>query len=129
MATDIIFSDIDLNFTKHPLSRDISVKTNVQAINQSMRNILLTMYYERPFHSDIGSPIKGLLFDNFTPMTHVVVKRQVEQVLQKYEPRINVQKVDVYVNIDSNSIAITIYYNVLNTSTLQTFDIILERTR
>ena len=129
MATDILFSDIDLNFTKHPLSRDISVKTNIQAINQSMRNILLTMYYERPFHSEIGSPVRGLLFENFNPMTTVVVKRQVEQVLQKYEPRINVQKVDVYANDDNNSIEITIYYNVLNTSTLQTFDIILERTR
>jgi phage baseplate assembly protein W len=129
MATDILFSDIDLNFTKHPLSRDVSIKTNVQAINQAMKILLLTMYYERPFHSDIGSPIRQLLFEPVTPMLQVLLKRQIEQVLQTYEPRITIHSINVYLNPDNNSIEITIYYIVLNTSALQSFDIILERTR
>lgn len=129
MATDILFSDIDLNFTKHPLSHDVSIKTNVQAINQSMKILLLTMYYERPFHSDIGSPIRQLLFDPVTPMLQVLLNRQIEQVLQTYEPRITIQSINVYLNPDNNSIEITIYYVVLNTSAVQSFDIILERTR
>lgn len=129
MATDILFSDIDLNFTKHPLSGDVSMKTNDQAIKQSMKNILLTMYYERPFRSDIGSPIRKLLFEPLTPMLQVVLKRQIEQVLQSFEPRITIHSINVFLDPENNSVEITIYYIILNTSALQSFDIILERTR
>jgi phage baseplate assembly protein W len=129
MATDILFSDIDLNFTKHPFSGDVSVKTNDQAIKQSMKVLLLTMYYERPFHSEIGSPIRQLLFEPITPMLQVLLQRQIEQVLNSYEPRITIQNINVYLNPDNNSVEITIYYKILNTSALQSFDIILERTR
>lgn len=129
MATDILFSDIDLNFTKHPLSHDVSIKTNDQAIKQSMKILLLTMFYERPFHSDIGSPIRQLLFEPVTPMLQIVLQRHIEQVLHSYEPRITIQSIIVDLNPENNSIEITIYYIVLNTSALQKFDIILERTR
>lgn len=129
MATDIVFSDIDLNFLPNPLTKDISRKTNTEAIKQSMKMLLLTMFYERPFHSDIGSPINKLLFEPITPMLNVIIQKNIEQVLVNYEPRIEVDSVEVALIEEENAVDIKVYFRVLNTTSLQLFDIILERTR
>ena len=129
MATDIIFSDIDLNFLPNPLSKDVSRKINDESIKQSMKILLMTMFYERPFHSNIGSPINTLLFEPISPMLNVILQKHVEQVLANFEPRIDVDAVQIALREELNSVDIKIYYRVLNTSALQVFDIILERTR
>ena len=129
MATDIIFSDIDLNFLPNPLSKDVSRKINDESIKQSMKMLLMTMFYERPFHSNIGSPINTLLFEPISPMLNVILQKHVEQVLANFEPRIDVDSVQIALREELNSVDIKIYYRVLNTSALQVFDIILERTR
>lgn len=129
MATDILFSDIDLNFLPNPLSKDVSRKINDEAIKQSMKMLLLTMFYERPFHSNIGSPINTLLFEPISPMLNVILQKHIEQVLSNFEPRIDVDAVQVALREEENSVDIKIYYRVLNTTALQVFDIILERTR
>lgn len=129
MATDIIFSDIDLNFLPNPLSKDVGRKINDESIKQSMKILLMTMFYERPFHSNIGSPINTLLFEPISPMLNVILQKHVEQVLANFEPRIDVDSVQIALREELNSVDIKIYYRVLNTSALQVFDIILERTR
>jgi len=129
MATDILFSDIDLNFLPNPLSKDVGRKINDEAIKQSMKMLLMTMFYERPFHSNIGSPINTLLFEPISPMLNVILQKHIEQVLANFEPRIEVDAVQVALREEQNSVDIKIYYRVLNTSALQVFDIILERTR
>lgn len=129
MATEILFSDLDLNFKPHPLNKDVTRKINNEAVKQSLKLLLLTMFYERPFHSDIGSPIKKLLFEPITPMFNVIVQKNIEQVIANFEPRVSLDKVDVEFSEEQNTVNIKLYYRILNSSALQVFDIILERTR
>ena len=129
MATEAIFSDLDFNFTQHPVSEDVSRKNNIAAINQSIRNLLLTKNYERPFNSNLGSPINVMLFEPFSPMLRVMLIKTIEQVIENYEPRIQLDTVNVTFAKDDNSVEISIYYQILNSTSLQQFDLILKRTR
>lgn len=123
------FSDIDLNFTAHPVTGDINIRYDEDAIKQSVKNLVLTHNYERPFHSDIGSPVHGLLFDLSSPLLSISIKRIITDLIFNHEPRVNLTEVTVSVLPDDNSINISIYFTILNTSTPITLDITLERTR
>lgn len=129
MATEILFSDIDLNFLPNPLTKDISKKINNEAIKQSFKLLLLSMFYERPFNSGLGSPINKILFEPMSPMLNVILQKNIEQVIANHEPRVIVDSVNVALREEENAVDIKIYYRILNTSALQVFDIILERTR
>lgn len=129
MATQSIFSDLDFNFTQHPVTEDVTRKTNVAAVNQSLRNLLLTKNYERPFNSDLGSPINALLFEPFSPMLRIMLRKSIEQVIENYEPRVQLDDVKVNLLEDSNNVEINIFYHIVNTTSLQQFDLILKRTR
>lgn len=130
MATkQAIFSDLDLNFTKHPITDDVSRKTDAAAVNQSLRNLILTANYERPFNSNIGSPIRALMFEPYSPMLRVLLKTVVEQTVENFEPRISLQDVIISPNESNNSLEISIYYYILNSTSLQSFQMTLERTR
>lgn len=128
MATTVIFSDIDLRFEKHPVTGDIARKINDEAIKISMKNLILTRFYERP-DSRIGSSVTSLLFEPYTPMLSSVIKKTIEQVLTNYEPRIDLESVVVDTKPDDSSVDITIYYRILGSQALQNFTLILERTR
>lgn len=130
MATkQAIFSDIDLNFTRHPVSDDISRKTDAAAVNQALRNLILTSNYERPFNSNLGSPIRDLMFEPYSPMLRIMLKTVVEQTVENFEPRISLQDVIITPNDSNNSLEISIYYYILNSTALQSFQMTLERTR
>lgn len=129
MATEPIFSDIDFNMGLNPLTGDVSRKTNDQAVKQSLKNLILTSYYERPFRSNIGSPIKSILFEPITPLLGVMLKKAIEQTVTNFEPRIELQKVDVKLLNDNQQVEVSIYYYILGTQALQSFNLILERTR
>jgi len=129
MATQSIFSDLDLVFTKHPLTKDVTKRVDASAVNQSLKNLLLTNNFERPFKSGIGTPIKSLMFEPITPMLRVMLKTVIEQTIFNYEPRVSLEDIGITFNEENNSIDISIYYYILNTSNLQRFDFTLERTR
>jgi hypothetical protein len=129
MASQAIFSDLDFNFTQHPVTEDVALKTNVAAIKQSLRNLILTKNYERPFNGNLGSPVNSLLFEPFSPMLRIMLVKSIEQLVENYEPRIQLEDVIIILDEDSYSVEINIYYKILNTSTLQQFDLILKRTR
>lgn len=124
-----IFTDIDLNFLPHPVSGDIVRKYDEQAIKQSIKTLILTQNYERPFHSEIGSQIKGLLFELPTSMTANIIKRQIMDVIDNFEPRANILDVTVGLSPDNNGIYCTIVFKVINTNTPVSIDLFLERTR
>lgn len=124
-----LFSDIDFNFTRHPITGDISRKTDVEAIKQSMKNLICTMYYERPFNSSIGSPVNNLLFEPASPLTGMMLKKAVEQVITNFEPRVDLEAVVVTMKPDEYTMDVEIHYTILGTQALQTFNIILERKR
>ena len=83
-----IFSDLDLNFTKHPVTGDITRRYDENAIKQSVKNLLLTRNFERPFHSEIGSPVRALLFELPGPMFSMMLQRAIIDVINNFEPRV-----------------------------------------
>ena len=123
------FSDLDLNFTAHPVTKDIALRYDENAVKTSLKNLILTSNFERPFHSEIGSPIKRLLFEPATPMLAVVMKRAIVDLVNNFEPRVQLLNVDVYVAEDSNAIRVTIEFKIINTERPISFEIALERTR
>lgn len=123
------FSDIDMGFLAHPVSHDVSKKYDENSIKQSIRNLILTKNYERPFRSNIGSQIKALLFEPITPMLSAVMKRTIENTIDTYEPRVNLLDVSVLLSPDNNGIYVTIVFAIVNTSTPISVDLFLERTR
>lgn len=123
------FSDIDLNFTAHPVTGDISIRYDEDAIKNSVKNLILTHNYERPFHSDIGSPVHGLLFELNTPLLSITIKKTITDLIFNHEPRVDLIDVRVDVSPDNQSVYVTIIFKILNTSAPITLDITLERTR
>lgn len=124
-----IFSDLDLNFIAHPVNGDVVKKYDENAIKQSIKNLILTQNYERPFHSEIGSQIKSLLFELPSSMTSSLIKRQIIDTITNFEPRANILDVTVLLDSQNNGIYCTIVFTVLNTTTPVSVDLFLERTR
>lgn len=123
------FSDLDLGFRKHPVSGDVSRKFDENAIKQSIKSLVLTRNFERPFHSEIGSPIKGLLFEPFSPLTTAVAGRIIENTINSFEPRARLIDVSVTMSPDNNALYVSIIFSIVNTTTPITLDLFLERTR
>lgn len=123
------FTDLDLNFFRHPVTNDITVKSDEAAINQSLRNLILTRNFERPFRSYIGSQVNNLLFENISHMTTALMQRSISDVIENFEPRVNLLDVQVIFSPDENSVHLTIIYSIKNTQNPVTVNIILERTR
>jgi phage baseplate assembly protein W len=124
-----IFSDIDLNFTAHPVTKDIARRYDENAIKTSLKNLILTSNYERPFHSEIGSPIKRLLFEPATPMLEALVERAIYDVVNNFEPRVQLINVLVNLSPDTNSLYVSIEFKIVNTERPLLLDLVLERTR
>ena len=124
------YSDLDLFFSKKATSNDISKVTDIQAVKRSIRNLILTDHYEKPFHPEIGSGIRGLLFELMSPLTANVLAKVVEVVIENYEPRAKLMGVTVYPDMDRNAYEVTIEFYVINTPTeLVELTVMLERLR
>lgn len=123
------FSDLDLNFTAHPVTKDITRRYDENAIKTSLKNLILTSNYERPFHSEIGTPIKRLLFEPASPMLEVMIQKAIEDTVYNFEPRVNLLSVEVNAMEDENSVYITINFKIVNTERPLSLDLVLERTR
>lgn len=123
------FSDLDLNFTAHPVTKDVVLKYDEQAIKQSVRNLILTKNFERPFHSEIGSQINSLLFEPAGIMTDILMKRAITDTIINFEPRVVLLDVSVISNVDDHAIDITIEFAIVNTERPIQLQLILYRTR
>lgn len=124
-----IFSDLDFNFTAHPVTGDLVRKYDENAIKASLKNLMLTRNFERPFHSEIGSPIRALLFEPATPMLNVMMKRAIIDVINNFEPRVEIINVLVDVQEDTNTLNVSITFKIVNTEKPITLELVLERTR
>ena len=123
------FSDLDLNFTKHPVTKDVVRKFDEEAIKASVKNLVLTQNYERPFHSEIGSQIRGLLFEPATPMLNAMLKRAITNTIINFEPRVRLNDVVVTILPDNNEVYVSINFTIINTTRPVIVDLILTRTR
>ena len=109
-----IYKDLNLNFTANPITGDAGTVTDVNAVKRSIRNLLLTNHYDRPFHPEIGSNIPALLFENFGPITGTQISRSIEQIISNYEPRARVENVEAFPLPDNNRYDVRIYFYVEN---------------
>ena len=111
------YRDLDLFFSKKQGSDDINKVTNVEAVKRSVRNLVLTNFYEKPFHPEIGSGVRDMLFENMSPVTAVVLARKVEDVIENFEPRARLVGVRALPNLDRNEYEVTIEFFVVNAPT------------
>lgn len=123
------FVDLDLDFTRNPITNDVSLKFNDEAVKRSIRNIVLTNSGEKPYIPEFGGNIKASLFENFTPITVVTLKGQLETAIRNFEPRANLLKVEVTERIDSNELIVSIVFSILNSQDPITLEVPLERIR
>ena len=125
-----VYKDLNLNFTRNPVTGDVATVTDVNAVKRSIRNLLLTNHYERPFHPEIGSDIPALLFENFGPITGNQLSRNIEEMILNFEPRARVESGECFPVPDSNRYDVRIYFYVENLPTeLIEFQTILESVR
>jgi len=124
------YTDLDLFFAKKATSKDISKVTDIQAVKRSVRNLVLTNHYEKPFHPEIGSGVRGILFEPMTPLTAYVLSRKIEDVIKNFEPRVRLIGVNARPNLDRNEYECTVEFFVVNAPTeLVDLTIFLERLR
>ena len=109
-----IYKDLDLDFGRNTVTNDVNKLTDVEAVKRSVRNLVNTQFYERPFHPELGCGVRDLLFENFTPMIGIFIRRKIEEVLNNYEPRANISSIIVNEQEDRNGIDVVINFYVLN---------------
>ena len=129
MAQKEVFSDIALGFTAHPITGQLSRKKNADAVKQSVKSLILTDFYERPFKPNIGCNIRSSLFELFTPVTQQKMETAVREVIENYEPRAELIDVIVTSNIDDNIVRVKIVFYVRNNQQPISVEVFLERTR
>tara|TARA_R100001460_G_scaffold19008_2_gene39939 strand:+ start:741 stop:1166 length:426 start_codon:yes stop_codon:yes gene_type:complete len=108
------YRDLDLDFTRHPVTNDVVAIEDVNAVKRSVRNLINTQFYERPFHPELGCGVRDMLFENYTPMTGIFMRRKIEEVLRNYEPRANLSSIQVNEQMDRNAIDVVVNFYVLN---------------
>lgn len=128
------YSDLDLDFIAHPTTKDVVKKKGFDAIKRSVRNLVLTNFYDRPFRPGIGSNAQKILFDNINPFTATFLRDAIEEVIINFEPRVKLREdenngIVVNINPDNNGYDVTISFSIINTGAPVTFSLFLERLR
>ena len=135
------FKDIDLDFGRNIVTNDVNTIEDVISIKRSVRNLVQTNFYERLFHPELGCGVRQLLFENYTPLTAIFLKRKIEEVLVNNEPRISLTSIiindDTFESmnpaisndIDSNRLRVDIHFYIIGISLPQIVNVQLQRLR
>ena len=124
------YSDLDLFFGKRNSDSDVNRITDIQAVKRSVRNLVLLNHFEKPFHPEIGSGVRDMLFELITPVTAQILTRKIEDVITNFEPRARLVSVRALPNLDRNAYEVYIEFYVINTPTeLVDVSVLLERLR
>lgn len=124
-----IYSDFDLSFTANPVTGDIAKKTDANAVKQSIKTLILTRFYERPFQPRLGSPIYAMLFENIDVISANRLQLELELLIQKYEPRAIPIAINVIPDYDNNAFKVDILFDVVALEGPVTFSTIIKRSR
>ena len=123
------YKDLDLFFSKKT-NKDLNKVTDIEAVKRSVRNLILHNTFEKPFHPEIGGNVRGLLFENMTPMTSAVIARKIEDTINNFEPRARLVGVKAQPDRDLNGYVVSVFFYVVNAPTeLVELDTFLERLR
>jgi phage baseplate assembly protein W len=124
-----IYSDIDFTFTKKPVTADVALSFDGQAVIRSIRNLLSTNHYERPFNPDLGANLNALLFEPISPLTSSALETEITNTIKNYEPRASIQSVSVISQPDYNAYNVTLSFFIENSTLPTTVTLLLERNR
>ena len=124
------FKDISLSFTPHPVTKDLTIIKDANAIKRSVRNLVQTIPRERFFNSNLGTDIRGSLFDFVDFGTASVIQQQIQTTIENYEPRVDNLEIEVFPRPDNNEFEVNIYFDIVGQQfPSQAFQFILEATR
>ena len=123
------FTDLDLNFNFHPTTKDVNKFRNENAVINSVKNLILTNHYERPFQPDLGSNLKRMLFEQVDNATAALLEREISETIQNYEPRVQLKDVSAEGFPDENGYKVEITFYLINNPDPVTVDFFLERVR
>jgi len=124
-----VYKDLNLDFQQNTATKDIQKIENVESVKRSVRNLINLNYYEKPFHPEIGSNLRGLLFENITPQISHYMGKQIELLIKNYEPRCKMVEVVNRPDIDRNGYAVSVSFYVINTPNPVQVETFLERLR
>ena len=124
-----IFSDLDLAFIAHPVTQQLTRKKNREAVRQSVKSLVLTDFYERPFKSDIGCGIRQFLFELFSPAVKQQMQTAIREAIRNHEPRTEIIDVLVEERPDLNALTVSLAFYIVNDPDPIVLDVILERVR
>ena len=124
-----IYKDLDLDFGRNTVTNDVNKLTDVEAVKRSVRNLINTNHFERPFHPEIGGNVRALLFENMTPLTALNLQRKIEEVLNNFEPRAKITQILADPDIDRNGYRLEIRFYVIGIQNPITVETFLERLR
>ena len=124
-----IYKDLDLDFGRNTVTNDVNKLTDVEAVKRSVRNLINTNHFERPFHPEIGGNVRALLFENMTPLTALNLQRKIEEVLSNFEPRAKITQIIADPDIDRNGYRLEIKFYVIGIQNPITVETFLERLR
>lgn len=127
-ARDILYRDFDLRMITHPLTNDLMVLKDENAVKRSLINLVMTEPGDRPFQPNYGTPLRSMLF-NIIELNPLDIEDQIERSIKTHEPRVNVKTVKIFDGRDSNSIGVQILYSIKNVSRDTDFTIRLKRLR
>ena len=123
------YRDLDLNFASHPIRKDINVHKAEFAIINSVKNLILTNHFERPFQPEIGSNIRRLLFENIDVILAAQIEREIEETITNFEPRVQISSVVAVAAPEENGYKIRLEFFVINNPDPITINFFLERIR
>jgi phage baseplate assembly protein W len=124
-----LYSDIDLTFKRLPVTSDVALRYDDQAVIASVRNLLLTNFYERPFQPNLGSNLSGLLFEPATNITSTILSDEIKNVISNFEPRAQINSINVTLAPDNNSFNVFISFFIGNNTTPTNVNLLLQRSR
>lgn len=124
-----LYADIPMMFVKHPDTKDIRPITDIRAIRQAVKNLVLTKTHERPFQPELGCRVTAYLFENVDQFTAIAIRDEIVRVLQLHEPRIKNVQVTVDLDADNNRLLVTILFQIKLTNETAEVEFYLDRIR
>ena len=124
-----IYKDLNLDFAQNTATKDIQKISDIEAVKRSVRNLINLNHYEKPFHPEIGSNLRAMLFKNITPQLTHYIGKQIELLIKNYEPRCRLTQVKNMPNLEKNGYSISISFYVVNHPQPVQVETFLERLR
>lgn len=128
-SRSVLYSDFDFAFLRHPNTHDITIIKDIDAVKQSVKNLILTFRGERPFNPDLGSNIRALLFEPADDFTEFDLKEEIESTIRNHEPRVELTNVEVTLEADNNRFRVSIEFQMITSLQQASAEFYLERIR